>query len=436
MNLSANTLWSEVLARVRKDNGELVRAWFSELHAGRLDGGILEVMTSNEAQSQYLTRECSRVLGAAAQKFTGRLVSVVFRVDDDRGHAEASAPGSTDETASSAARLNDRFTFDRFVADPGNKLAQAAAMAVAASPGDSYNPLFIFGPAGVGKTHLLQAVCRATREHNPEWRSLYTNCSRLVARVIEALDDGTLHRLHADFSRLDLLAVDDVHLLAGRDRSQEEFFHVFETLHKAQRQILLAADQPPVEIVGLEQRLASRFGSGLVVGLDPPGLEARMAILLADAKHRSLELPDDVARFIAECHTTTGQSLIAALEKVSALSGAQEAAIDLNLAERALSAPRVAVPTILKAVSRRFGIKKADVLGDGRSRKVIQGRDLCLHLARQLTVLSLEEIGTRFGGRDRLAVLTASHRVSAQATDDPKLANLLDEIASEAKNAV
>lgn len=437
MSPSTTTFWNDVLARVRGSHGELVRAWFSELRASRLEGGVLEVLTQNDAQARYLGAECRAAFCNAAQEATGRLVSIVFKTDANAVDAVPPAAADQGRLEAEAALLNDKLTFDRFVTGPCNELAHAAAFAVAESPGDSYNPLLIYAPAGLGKTHLLQAICLAVRQHNPSLNCRYVPCELFIDRFVQAFDSGSLHGLRAAHRQLDLLVVDDVQLLAGRDRSQEEFFLLFEALHQAQRQVVLSANRSPYEIAGLDGRLASRFSSGLVVGLDPPGLETRIAILQAEAELRCVELPSDAARLIAERVSSGPRELIAAFEAVNALSGAQEAAIDWELAERALAVDTqrpVRVPAILKAVTRRLDVKKADLLGNKRSAKVKLARDAGMYLTQRLTTLSLEEIGEQLGGRGRAAVLTAIQTVRSRAEGDPQLAGLLDEMALEAKN--
>lgn len=429
------TVWRDILGQVRLNHPQLARGWFSELQLTTVEDGVIHIGTCNHAQSDYLQQHCQAAFTEAAQAATGRLVSVTF----DAGPAREDRPGIAVSLGNEPDQLllNPDYTFDNFVTGPCNRLAHAAALAVADEPGRAYNPFFIHGPVGLGKTHLLQAICHAIRENRSDITSHYISCETFINDFIEAVELGALHRFRYRYRHADVLVIDDIQFLAERERSQEEFFHTFNTLHQSQRQIILSADCSPPEIPSLEERLISRFNSGLVALLDRPCLETRMAIIRKKAKLRCIEVPEEVVRLIAGRIDTNIRSLEGTLVKIDALSQTQSGAITPKIALEALGADSgraVKIPAILEAVSKRFEVKVSDLQGKKRSKAVTHPRHVSIFLARQLTSQSLEEIGGYFGGRDHSTVLHASRTIERQAAEDPQFRALLDEIASEVKN--
>ncbi|UCC30782.1 MAG: chromosomal replication initiator protein DnaA [Phycisphaerales bacterium] len=428
------TVWRDILGQVRLNHPRLARGWFSELQLTAVEDGVIHIGTCNHAQSDYLQQHCRAAFTEAAQAATGRLVSVTFDVGPAREDQSrvASLGSGPDQLL-----LNPDYTFDNFVTGPCNRLAHAAALAVADEPGRAYNPFFIHGPVGLGKTHLLQAICHAIRENRSDITSHYISCETFINDFIEAVELGALHRFRYRYRHVDVLVIDDIQFLAERERSQEEFFHTFNTLHQSQRQIILSADCSPPEIPSLEERLISRFNSGLVALLDRPCLETRMAIIRKKAKLRCIEVPEEVVRLVAGRIDTNIRSLEGTLVKIDALSQTQSGTITLKVALEALggdSGRAVKIPAILEAVSKRFEVKVSDLQGKKRSKAVTHPRHVSIFLARQLTSQSLEEIGGYFGGRDHSTVLHASRTIERQADEDPQFRAMLDEIASDVKN--
>lgn len=437
MTPASGIIWNDILEQVRLNHPSVVRGWFSELLLAEVEGGVVHVRTCNRAQSQYLQQHCYAAFVEAAQAATGRLVSIAFDTDepeDDNGGVSPNPLAGDD----GHLLLNPDYAFEQFVTGPCNRLAHAAALAIAEEPGRTYNPFFVYGPVGLGKTHLLQAICHAIRERRPTTIIRFLSCETFINHFIEAVERGALHEFRYRYRHLDVLVIDDIQFLAERERSQEEFFHTFNTLHQSQRQIILSADCSPSEIQSLEERLVSRFNSGLVALLDRPCLETRMAIVRKKAKLRCIEIPEEVVRFVAGRIATNIRELEGALIKIDALGQTQAGAVTLDLAREALggavSRP-VKIPTILEVVAERLDVKVSDLQGKKRSKAVTQPRHLCMYLARQLTSHSLEDIGGYFGGRDHSTVLHASRAVGQQAEQDPQLRELLDAIASEVKNA-
>lgn len=425
-----------MVEHVRLNHPKLVRGWFTDLQLGNIDHGTVHIRTANGAQANYLMQHCQRAFSEAAQAATGRLVTITFEAPEDsqpRDGLEALGFHEDEQLA-----LNPDYSFDNFVTGPCNRLAHAAAVAVSDDPGRAYNPLFVYGRVGLGKTHLLQAVCRAVRDRATDANCLYISCETFINHFIEAVERGALHQFRYRYRHVDVLVIDDIQFLAERERSQEEFFHTFNTLHQSQRQIILSADCSPSEIPSLEERLVSRFNSGLVALLDSPCLETRMAIVRKKAKLRCIEIPEDVVRLLASRIDSNIRELEGALTKLDALSQTVPGEITLELARASLgteSARPVTIPTILETVAQRFGTRVADIQGRKRSKVMTQPRHISMYLARRLTGLSLEQIGGYFGGRDHTTVLHASRAVAEQISQDAELRHLVDEIALEVKNA-
>lgn len=432
----STTIWNDILGHVQINHPQLVRGWFSMLEPQRVSGGVLEIQAANDAQRRYLDERCRFALSEAAQAATGRLITVSVSVRSPDGDKDSLLEGFAAAGPDQLAFDQD-YTFDHFVTGPSNRLAHAAALAVADDPGRAYNPLFVHGAVGLGKTHLLQAVCRAILDKNPGTHCYYISCESFINHFMKAVETGSLHEFRYRYRHVDVLAIDDIQFLAERERSQEEFFHTFNTLYQSQRQIILSADCPPREIPCLEERLVSRFNSGLVALIDRPCTETRMAIVRQKAKLRCIEAPEDVVHLIANRIDTNIRDLEGVLAGLDAISLASGEPISLAMAEESLgTAPGtpVRIPAILEAVATRFDVKVSDLQGKKRSKAITYPRHVSMYLARQMTGRSLEDIGGYFGGRDHSTVLHAHRTIGKLADSDPSVRRLLDEIAMEVKN--
>lgn len=422
------------MEHLRLNHSPLVRGWFADLKPEEISGGVLRIRAVNAAQERYLDRHCRLAFAEAAQASTGRLVSVAFETAEPEGDGAADGLLFGDD----GLTLNPDYNFDNFVTGPCNRLGHAAALAVAKDPGRAYNPFFVHGPVGLGKTHLLQAVCRAVRDQRADARCLYISCETFINHFMEAVEQGALHQFRYRYRHVDVLVIDDIQFLAERERSQEEFFHTFNTLHQSQRQVILSADCSPRDIPRLEERLVSRFNSGLVALLDRPCFETRMAIVQKKARIRCIEVPEDVVRLIAARFEANIRDLEGALTTLDALAQTNGGRITSALATEAFgagSAKPIKVPTILEAVARRFNVRVSDLQSKNRSKAVTLPRHVSMYLARSLTNCSLEEIGGYFGGRDHTTVLHASRSIGRSIESDRQLQATLDELASEVKNA-
>jgi len=344
--------------------------------------------------------------------------------------AISSSPAVASTTRSMFAnlggKLNPDFTFANFVEGKSNQLARAAAQQVAENPGKAYNPLFIYGGVGLGKTHLMHAVGNTMKERNPAARIAYVHSERFVGDMVKALQHNSINEFKSAYRSLDALLIDDIQFFAGKDRSQEEFFHTFNALFEAQQQIILTCDRYPKEVDGLEERLKSRFGWGLTVAVEPPELETSVAILMSKAALGHVTLPEDVAFFVAKRIRSNVRELEGALRRVVANSQFTGRSIDLDFAKDtlkdllALQDRLVTIENIQKTVAEYYKIRVADLLSKRRNRSITRPRQMAMALAKELTTHSLPEIGDAFGGRDHTTVLHACKVIKSLRDSDTR----------------
>jgi chromosomal replication initiator protein len=340
--------------------------------------------------------------------------------------APAAVPARRPPAVVVGGRVNPEFTFESFVEGKSNQLARAAAIQVAENPGKAYNPLFIYGGVGLGKTHLMHAVGNLLRQKNPEARIAYVHSERFVGDMVRALQHNTIAEFKQAYRSLDALLIDDIQFFAGKDRSQEEFFHTFNALLEGQQQVILTCDRYPKEVAGLEERLKSRFGWGLTVAIEPPELETCVAILMSKAQASAVALPDEVAFFIAKRIRSNVRELEGALRRVIANSRFTGKPITLEFTKDALrdllalQEKLVTIDNIQKTVAEYFKIRVADLLSKRRNRSVARPRQVAMALARELTNHSLPEIGDAFGGRDHTTVLHACERIRELRETEPR----------------
>jgi chromosomal replication initiator protein len=323
--------------------------------------------------------------------------------------------------------LNPTFTFESFVEGKSNQLARAAASQVGENPGKSYNPLFIYGGVGLGKTHLMHAIGNSMLNNNPEARVSYVHSERFVGDMVQGLQHNTISEFKRNYRSLDALLIDDIQFFAGKERSQEEFFHTFNALLEGQRQIILTCDRYPKEVAGLEERLKSRFGWGLTVAIEPPELETSVAILMSKAAADGISLPEEVAFFIAKRIRSNVRELEGALRRVIANYRFTGREIDVDFAKEALrdllalQDRLVSIENIQKTVAEYFKIRVGDLLSKKRSRSIARPRQIGMALAKELTNHSLPEIGDAFGGRDHTTVLHGCRRIASLRETDKRV---------------
>jgi chromosomal replication initiator protein len=430
-------LWRSMLGYLRRHHGEMCRKWFDELEPLWLDRGLLQIRVANPVQQKYLASNCARQFTDAAQAVTGRLLGVSFVSGDGVAPRQSPRPddGLPDQPIADQIVLSPDYNFDNFVTGPGNHLAYAASVAVAQQPGKAYNPLFIHGGVGLGKTHLLQAICQTVLHDNPGTRICYLSCDSFVNQFLESVTGGQMHDFRHRYRHVDLLVIDDIHFLANRERTQEEFFHTFNTLYQANRQIVLSSDSPPNEIPKLEERLVSRFNWGLVARIDKPCYETRVAIVKKKAALRNITMPDDVVCFIATHIESNTRELEGAITKVQSLAQFNHEPITYALAQQALgdtlttTPPRhISIQTIIDAVTDFYDVKLSDLQSKRRHRSITIPRQVCMYLARQRTTYSLEEIGGYFGGRDHTTVMHAIKAIGERVGLDTRFAEQIEQI--------
>jgi chromosomal replication initiator protein len=419
------SLWTGCLRELQADLSETdFNTWIRPLQAVQ-DGSILRLFAPNRFVVDWVTERClARIREVVAREDDGdRRGEVVLQIGSRPVAPVEQAPSNVvalrvlSQEKLPGSKLNPNYTFDHFVEGKSNQLARAASAQVAANPGGAYNPLFIYGGTGLGKTHLMQGIGHAILAARPDARVAYIHSEQFVQDMVSALRHNTIAEFKKAYRSLDALLIDDIQFFAGKDHSQEEFFHTFNALLEFQRQVVLTCDRYPKEVVGLEERLKSRFGWGLTVAVEPPEMETSAAILITKAAAEGVELPEEVAFFMAQRIRSNVRELEGALRRVMANSSFTGRPINLDFAREALrdllalQERLVTIENIQKTVAEYFKIRVADVLSQRRSRSVARPRQIAMALAKELTRHSLPEIGDAFGGRDHTTVLHACRRI-------------------------
>lgn len=432
-----HVIWGDVLAHLRATVPTMCRQWFDDIEPMGISNGVLWLRAPTEMQQRYLRSECAAPFREAAQAATQRLLAVNFlrpgetptTVDRHRsnGHAGKPRPSANDGPLEHDVVIDPDNVFETFIVGPTNRFAYAASRAVGDSPATVYNPLFIHGGVGLGKTHLLHAICHRHIERTPDARIAFMPCERFVSLYTEAIQSGKINEFRHRFREASMLVLDDVHFLCKRDASQEEFFHTFNTLYQSNRQIVLSSDAAPDEIPDLELRLVSRFNWGLVVQLEMPEYETRIQIVLQKARERRLAITEEVAGLIAARFDSNIRDLEGALYKVSHFSKVEGIPLTVESAGKALgvnTAPakaQTSIQTIIDRVSEFYEVPISMLLSRKRTRSIALPRHVGMHLARKLTRHSLEEIGGYFGGRDHTTVMYAVRTIEDQCSLDAGL---------------
>ncbi|MBS1240816.1 MAG: dnaA [Gemmatimonadetes bacterium] len=445
MQLSAKEAWNRVLDAAR---GELpdqsIQSWLAPTEPMALEGGRLVLGAPDEFAVQWNESKHAQLLTRLASSVLETPTEVVFRVLEDRKKRPQMdffvAPPA--DTAPAAPRpnpshqpLNERYTFEHFVIGKSNELAAAAAFAVAEAPGRTYNPLFIYGDTGLGKTHLMQAVAHHVLKRNPGTRVLYVGAEQFINEVIEGIHGRTMPDLRRRYRQdVDLFLVDDVHFLEGKEATQEEFFHTFNALYEGSKQIVLTSDRPPTELPGLEERLVSRFVWGMVADIGHPDLEHRIAILRkkAEQDHLELAIPDDVLSFIAQHVRSSVRELEGSIIKLLLYASLKHREVGIELAREALgdklrleaddaTVKARSLPSIDKVqdvVARRWGVTPEGLRSKARIKSLTVPRQIAMYLAREMLQMQLVEIGQSFGGRDHSTVIHSVEKVQKQLQRD------------------
>jgi len=446
MTLSATEVWTRILDRARHELPEQTfRTWLEPTEPLALEGDTIIIGSPDQFAADWNESKHAQLLTSLAPIALGHPLSVVFRVHEERKTRNQMdlfvapppiTPQQRQKQGSINAQLSDRYTFDHFVIGKSNELAAAAAHAVSQAPGRVYNPLFLYGDTGLGKTHLMQAVAHAVMERQPDIRITFIGTEQFTNEMIGSIRERTTQEFRRRYRETDLLLVDDVQFLKGKESTQEEFFHTFNALYEAGRQIILTSDRPPSEIPGLEARLVSRFQWGMVADIELPDLEHRIAILRNKAMidHLEMTIPEDVIRFIAEHVRSNVRELEGSIIKLLAYASLKHREITVDVAREALrdklrpgeatAAATVGLnpDTIQQAVAKEWGVTTEGLRSKTRTKALTAPRQVAMYLMRELLGLQLVEIGATFGGRDHSTVIHSLERVSAMLKEEPSFA--------------
>ncbi len=431
--MSAN-VWQRCLGFLQEEYpAQQFNTWLSPLQAEIQDNALI-LLAPNRFVVEWVVKHFYGRIKELVQQLGGEVVSSVRVEVGSRAQQVNETPSRPIEQPTKNivkkgaeyknSYLNKKFDFDSFVEGNSNQLARAASWQVSERPGDAYNPLFIYGGVGLGKTHLMHAIGNTILKNNPEAKVLYLHSERFVADMVKALQTNSINEFKRFYRSLNALLIDDIQFFAGKDRSQEEFFHTFNALLEGQQQIILTSDRYPKEIEGVEERLKSRFGWGLTVAVEPPELETRVAILISKAEQSNIELPYEVAFFIAKRIRSNVRELEGALRRVIANAHFTGKPITLDFVHEALrdllalQDKLVTIENIQKTVADYYKVKVADLLSKRRSRSIARPRQMAMALAKELTNHSLPEIGDHFGGRDHTTVIHACRKVKELVQDD------------------
>jgi chromosomal replication initiator protein len=450
MILSAEQLWDEILNKLKeempKDSYEL---WFKPTRAVSFEDNLLNVQVPNRFFSKYLQERHKGKIEELLRVTTASEAQIIFTIDpqshiqEKERKDEEIEPTSiaADETTFTTMEFNPKYTFENFVVGPSNRFAHATAEAVANDPGKAYNPLFIYGGVGLGKTHLLQAIGHYNKKQNPRLAVLYITSERFTNELIESIRNDRMVEFRNKYRHLDVLMIDDIQFLVGKESTQEEFFHLFNTLYEAHKQIVISSDSTPKEIPTIEERLRSRFQWGVIADIQPPDIETRIAILRKKAEAENIFIPDDVVLFLASQIKSNIRELEGCLIRIVAFSSLTGSEVTVDRSKEILkdiiTKEEIAVPITIEliqnVVSKHFHLDVKEMKSKKRTDAIAFPRQVAMYLARTLTEYSTTEIGADFGGRDHTTVMYACEKIKMKLAGDPFFTALVNRITQEIK---
>ncbi len=443
-------LWRNTLELIKdKVSKPSYDTWLKNTSVDQLKEDTVIISAPNEFTRDWLESRYTTIIADALYELTGAKLAVKFVIPESTDDTteeftqmkkKKTVPMQSNET-SPKSMLNDKYTFETFVIGSGNRFAHAASLAVAEAPAKAYNPLFIYGGVGLGKTHLMHAIGHYVLDHNPTAKVVYLSSEKFTNEFINSIRDNKAVNFRNKYRNVDVLLIDDIQFLAGKEQTQEEFFHTFNTLHEENKQIIISSDRPPKEIPTLEDRLRSRFEWGLITDITPPDLETRIAILRKKAKAEGLDIPNEVMLYIANQIDTNIRELEGALIRVVAYSSLINQDIDASLAAEALkdiipsSRPKViTIQHIQEEVGKRYNVKLEEFSAKKRTKSIAFPRQIAMYLSRELTDFSLPKIGEEFGGRDHTTVIHAHEKISKLMGTDELLSKEIEEIKEQLKS--
>ncbi len=433
---SVKDMWQLVCEHLKKSVGEVIyEIWFKPLNILSFDGMKAEISASN-FMKKIIEQQFYQELKDAFKAVMGFEIEVVL-IDPEE--AAAKAQKQNEEKSGSVISIEQN-TFETFVVGSSNRFAHAAAQAVAAAPGVAYNPLFIYGNSGLGKTHLLRAISTEILAKNPDADIIFTRGEEFVNLIVGGINKNKMNEIHEKYRNCDVLLVDDIQFIAGKNSTQEEFFHTFNALTQAGKQIVLTSDSSPKDIEVLDDRLKNRFEWGLIADIQPPDVETRMAIIQRKASTLGLELPDDVVQFVADKIKSNIRQLEGAVKKINALVNIEGAAINLAMAQNAIkdimndSRPvEVIVNKIISETARTYGIPQGDIISKKKDAKTAKARQVAIYIVRNTTELTQKQISEYFGNRDRTTILYSADLIAQEIQKDSSLRKTVENIIKNTK---
>ncbi len=437
-------VWEEATKKIKEGiNAPISKAWFDNTLAVDMGDGSVLISAPNNFIKEWLETRHAESIKETLSSMLKDEVSISFvsrEPEDGKAVLKKNLIVEAAETKRADLLLNPKYTFDAFVIGSSNRFAHAAALAVAEAPFKSYNPLFIYGGVGLGKTHLLQAIGNYISQQNPDLKLRYVSTEKFTNDFINSIGDkGKISGFHKKYRKVDILMIDDIQFIAGKEATQEEFFHTFNNLYEANKQIIITSDRPPKDISTLEDRLRSRFECGLITDIQPPDLETKIAILKRKLNSNDV-VSFEVLEFIASRIHSNIRELEGALTRVLAFASFTKSELDIKLAEDVLrnifstkeSRP-ISIQTIQNEVCRFFGITKAELVGSKRSQPIVYPRQIAMYLSRELTDMSLPKIGEEFGGRDHTTVMHANIKIEKLITEKREVYNQIQELTNKIK---
>lgn len=428
---SLKQMWLLVCEKLKESCGEVIYdIWFKPLEIVSFDGARVEI-AAGEFMKKIIEQKFSNEIKEAFRSVMGFEIEVAF-VNADDMEAQASSEQSEQSVLSLSIEKN---TFETFVVGSSNRFAHAAAQAVAASPGAAYNPLFIYGNSGLGKTHLMCAISNEIKLKNPNADIIFTRGEDFVNLIVDGINKNRMKEIHEKYRNCDVMLVDDIQFIAGKASTQEEFFHTFNALTQEGKQIVLTSDRSPKDIEILDDRLRNRFEWGLIADIQPPDIETRMAIIQRKADTLGLELPPDVVQYVAEKIKSNIRQLEGAVKKINALVNIEGSSINIAMAQTAIkdimndSRPIASiVESVIAETSRTFGVPHNDIISKKKDAKTVRARQVAIYIVREMTDLTQKEISEYFGGRDRTTILYSIEIVERDSVKDTALKKTIDKI--------
>ncbi|OGW32911.1 MAG: chromosomal replication initiation protein DnaA [Nitrospirae bacterium GWC2_42_7] len=444
--MTLEDIWNKSLAKIENKVGESIfDLWFKTMRLSSLKDHIATIGMPNRFFKEWIEDNYPNIIKESVETITGSPISIRYKIEEAQEQGQKKIIERLENKrirlANKGIYLHPKYTFENFITGASNQFAQAAAMAVAESPGKAYNPLFLYGGVGLGKTHLMNAIGNKVLDHKHDFSVLYVSSEQFTNEVVSAIRHEKMSELKEKYRNLDLLLLDDVQFIAGKERTQEEFFYTFNALYEKQKQIVISSDRPPREISEITDRLRSRFSMGLIADIQPPELETRLAIIYKKAEMMNIKnIPEDVANFLASKIQSNVRDLEGSLIRIAAQSSLTGQEINIETTKKILKdliqddVRPVSMEMIQKIVCEFYNIKLSDMKARGRTKDIAIPRQIAMYLARQVTSASLSEIGKNFGGKDHATVIYACKQVEEKKSKDETFSKIIENLLHKIKH--